>query len=183
MSMLTASAAAAQGYWLVGGDGGVFAFGDASFFGSLAGVRLNRPVVGIAATPTGKGYWLVAGDGGVFSFGDASFEGSTGGCYAIDNCNVDASALAPTPSGKGYWIAFVNGAVFPYGDAGHSKGDAQGALSRGERAVAVASAGSAGYWVATDAGRIFSFGDAQSHGDLGAVQLNRPVVALAGTNS
>jgi hypothetical protein len=56
----------------------VFSFGDATFEGSTGALHLNRPIVGMAATPSGRGYWLVASDGGVFSFGDATFEGSTG---------------------------------------------------------------------------------------------------------
>ena len=67
------------GYRLVGADGGVFSFGDAGFYGSAGGMRLNSPVVGIVATPDGRGYWLVGADGGVFSFGDAGFYGSAGG--------------------------------------------------------------------------------------------------------
>ncbi len=67
------------GYWLVASDGGVFSFGDARFRGGTGGLRLTRPIVGMAATPSGRGYWLVASDGGVFSFGDARFHGSTGG--------------------------------------------------------------------------------------------------------
>jgi hypothetical protein len=68
-----------MGYRLVASDGGIFSFGDAAFFGSTGGMPLNKPIVGIVATPTGKGYWLVASDGGIFSFGDAAFLGSTGG--------------------------------------------------------------------------------------------------------
>ena len=69
------------GYWLAAGDGGVFTFGDAPFFGSIPGrnISLNAPVVGMARTLSGKGYWLVAGDGGVFTFGDAPFFGSIPG--------------------------------------------------------------------------------------------------------
>ena len=59
-------------------DGGIFAFGDATFFGSTGAITLNKPIVGMAATPTGQGYWLVASDGGIFAFGDAKFFGSTG---------------------------------------------------------------------------------------------------------
>ena len=66
------------GYWLVGGDGSIYAFGSASDRGSLRGKPLTRPVVGMAATPSGAGYWMVASDGGIFSFGDAAFHGSTG---------------------------------------------------------------------------------------------------------
>ncbi len=67
-----------QGIWQVGTDGGVFAFGDARFYGSLpgAGVTPNAPIVGIASTPDARGYWLLGADGGVFAFGDAGFFGS-----------------------------------------------------------------------------------------------------------
>jgi len=71
-------ASGSAGYWLVGSDGGVFAFGDAGFFGSTGSMKLSKPIVGMAATPDGKGYWLVGSDGGVFAFGDAGFFGSTG---------------------------------------------------------------------------------------------------------
>jgi hypothetical protein len=66
------------GYWLVASDGGIFAFGDAHFFGSTGAIHLNQPIVAAIATPSGAGYWLVARDGGIFSFGDAHFFGSTG---------------------------------------------------------------------------------------------------------
>ncbi len=67
------------GYRLVAADGGIFAFGDATFAGSTGNLHLNKPIVGMAATPDGAGYWLVASDGGVFAFGDAAFHGSMGG--------------------------------------------------------------------------------------------------------
>jgi len=68
-----------RGYWLVATDGGIFAFGDAGFFGSTGSIHLNEPIVGIATSPTGNGYWIDASDGGVFSFGDTKFWGSMGG--------------------------------------------------------------------------------------------------------
>ncbi|MHB1720751.1 MAG: hypothetical protein ACYCTL_01695, partial [Acidimicrobiales bacterium] len=67
-----------RGYWEVASDGGVFAFGDAQFYGSMGAKPLAAPVVGIASTPDGRGYWEVASDGGVFAFGDAQFYGSMG---------------------------------------------------------------------------------------------------------
>ena len=68
-----------KGYWMVAGDGGIFAFGDAGFYGSMGGQPLNAPVVDLAPTADGKGYWLVGSDGGIFAFGDARFYGSMGG--------------------------------------------------------------------------------------------------------
>ena len=36
--------------WISGrGDGGIFAYGDAPFLGSMGGQRLNAPMVGIAS--------------------------------------------------------------------------------------------------------------------------------------
>src|ERR1700730_7307873 len=54
------------GYMLVATDGGVFAFGDAAFRGSMGGRALAAPIVGMTVTPSGGGYFLVASDGGVF---------------------------------------------------------------------------------------------------------------------
>ncbi len=66
-----------QGYWLVAPDGGTFSF-NAPFFGSMGNVTLDKPIVGMAATPDGGGYWFVASDGGIFSYEDAQFYGSMG---------------------------------------------------------------------------------------------------------
>ncbi len=63
------------GYWEAGSDGGIYAYG-APFEGSAGATKLNKPVVGIAAS--GSGYYLVASDGGVFSY-NAPFLGSMGG--------------------------------------------------------------------------------------------------------
>ena len=48
------------GYWLVASDGGIFAYGDAGFYGSTGSLRLNKPVIGMVPTHDGLGYWLIA---------------------------------------------------------------------------------------------------------------------------
>jgi hypothetical protein len=73
-----ASSPTGKGYYLVGSDGGLFAYGDAVFYGSGLTSGSKAPIVGITTTPMGKGYWLVASDGAVFAFGDAQFLGSAG---------------------------------------------------------------------------------------------------------
>jgi ribosomal protein L24E len=73
-----------NGYWFVAADGGIFAYGDAGFYGSTGAIHLNSPIVGMTAAPDGKGYWFVASDGGVFNYGSAGFAGSLGGSGVND---------------------------------------------------------------------------------------------------
>ena len=108
-----AATASGNGYWLAASDGGIFAFGDARFFGSTGGLTLNRPIVGMAVSPTGNGYWLVASDGGLFAFGDAAFYGSTGAL----RLNRPIVGMAATATGNGYWLVASDGGVFAFGDA------------------------------------------------------------------
>jgi hypothetical protein len=123
----------------------------AAYLGDLAGVALDRPVVGMAATPTGHGYWLVASDGGVFSFGDARFYGSTGG-ITLDKPVV---GMAATPTGHGYWLVASDGGVFSFG-GGLFYGSLGGDPSPGRIAGMVAGSGS-GYWLVNGAGIVTPF--------------------------
>ena len=66
-----------KGYWMVAGDGGVFAFGDATFYGSSEAKPPPASIAGMATTPDGDGYWMVGNDGSVYTFGDAPSLGST----------------------------------------------------------------------------------------------------------
>jgi len=102
-----------RGYWLFASDGGVFAFGDAGFAGSLGKVALKAPIVG-AASPDGGGYLMVASDGGVFAFGDATYYGSLGG-HTLARPVVGIASADP----GGYWLTDSNGAVTAFGDAGY----------------------------------------------------------------
>jgi hypothetical protein len=157
-----AAAPAGDGYWLLGGDGGVFSFGSARFFGSTGAMKLNQPVVAMAATPSGRGYWLVARDGGVFSFGVAGFFGSTGG-MRLNEPIVDFDA---TPTGRGYWLVARDGGIFAFGDATWL-GSVPGTGSCGaiDAASITATPSGRGYWVQTRDGRVWAFGDAPDLGD------------------
>ncbi len=163
------------GYWLVASDGGIFAFGAAGFHGSTGGLSLNKPIVGMAATPDGKGYWLVASDGGIFSFGDAGFYGSTGAL----TLNKPIVGMAATPDGKGYWLVASDGGIFAFGDAVF-KGST-GALALNKPIVGMApSYDGTGYWLVASDGGIFAFGDAVFKGSTGALALNKPIVGMSG---
>jgi hypothetical protein len=114
-------------------DGGVFSFGSARFYGSTGGIRLNAPVVGMAATPNGGGYWLVAKDGGVFSFGNAPFHGSTGSLRLV----APVVGMARDGSGTGYWLAAEDGGVFTFG-AAKFQGSAAGFVASTKRVTQIA---------------------------------------------
>jgi NlpC/P60 family len=159
------------GDWEVASDGGVFSR-QAPFYGSLGGIRLNQPVVGMASTPTGRGYWLVASDGGVFSFGDAGFHGSTG---AI-RLNQPIVGMAPTPSGGGYWLVASDGGIFTFGDAGFY--GSTGAIRLNQPIVGMAPTPTGrGYWLVASDGGIFTFGDAGFYGSL-AGRASAPAVGV-----
>ena len=77
------------------------------------GIRLNAPIVGMAATPDGGGYWLLGQDSGVFSFGDAQFYGSTGNL----RLNQPVLGMAATPDCHGYYLDASDGAFSVWGCA------------------------------------------------------------------
>ena len=106
------AANADKGYFLVGKDGGVFAFGTVPFLGSLPGKGISVDnIIGIASTPSGNGYWLVSATGTVYGFGAAQTLGTAKGSSS------PVSAIAGTPTGGGYWITTQNGTVYAFGNA------------------------------------------------------------------
>ncbi|MGA3147238.1 MAG: hypothetical protein ABSF33_07150, partial [Acidimicrobiales bacterium] len=146
------------------------AFGDAPFYGSMGGQVLNKPIVGMAATPTGAGYYLVAADGGIFAFGDAPFYGSMGGQVL----NKPIVGMAATPTGGGYRLVASDGGIFAFGDApfyGSMGGQVlnqpivgmatptpkSSAVAAGTGTAPVPPVAAPGYWLVAADGGIFSF--------------------------
>ena len=91
-----------RGYWLVGADGGVFAFGDASFEGSIAGMPLAAPITAIVPTTRRR----------TATGSSAPTAGSSRSATRTSTARPGASQLASpivgaaaTPTGHGYWLA------------------------------------------------------------------------------
>ncbi len=167
---------ALPGYWLVAADGGIFAFGHAGFHGSTGGLALNKPMVGMAATPDDGGYWLVASDGGIFTYGDAGFYGSTGNLVL----NKPVVGMAAAPDGNGYWLVASDGGVFAYGDAGFYGSSGNLVLNKPIVGMAATPDGN-GYWLVASDGGVFAYGDAGFYGSTGNLVLNKPIVGMAAT--
>jgi hypothetical protein len=164
------------GYWMVGSDGRVYAYGEASLY-AIPGsgydfIQPNKPIVGMAVTPDGRGYWLVASDGGIFSFGDAVFYGSTGGTPL----NKPIVGMTATAGGKGYWLVASDGGIFAYGDAQFF--GSTGSIHLNQPVVGMAADdATGGYWLVASDGGIFSY-NAPFLGSSGSIRLNKPIVGM-----
>jgi hypothetical protein len=168
-----------SGYDVAGADGGVFAFGNSGFFGSLPGLGVHvDDVVAMATTDDHEGYWLVAADGGVFAFGDARFHGSLAG----EHLDAPVVGMTPTPDGGGYWLVAADGGVFAFGDARYW-GSLPGAGVRVRDVTGMAtSADGGGYWLVAGDGGVFTFGDAVFAGSMAAVHLAGPTVGIVASD-
>jgi hypothetical protein len=158
------------GYQMVASDGGLFAF-NTPFFGSMGGMPLNEPVVGMAVVPDSGGYYEVASDGGIFAF-NAPFYGSMGGKPL--NAPIVGSAF-DTLTG-GYYEVASDGGIFAFnapflGSMGGKP------LNKPIVGIAFDPASGGYYEVASDGG-LFAFG-APFLGSTGNLTLNKPVVGMA----
>ncbi len=194
------------GYWLVGGDGGVFAF-NAPFEGSGApgtgsvglcafafgpsidvsaeslanadGVVSRVNCVGIAGSEGNSGYWIANFPSLPAGFGTAAPPGQLG-CTGLNGAEVGWTGIAATPSGRGFFLVSQNGGVLGCGDATPVGGVTD--LHLADPIVGIASTPDGrGYWLAGADGGVFAFGDAGFYGSMGGRTLNLPVVGIAAT--
>jgi predicted outer membrane repeat protein len=164
------------GYFLVGGDGGVFTFGDAKYEGSCPGVGgCYGAAVAVAPDASGNGYWVFTTRGDVYAFGDAANYGQPG------PQSVPVVSAVRTPDGKGYWILFSNGAIASYGDAANLGAPLGGLTTSNPAAAIFATSDGGGYWVATSNGSVYNYGDAPNDGGTTALHLNGPIIAANGS--
>jgi hypothetical protein len=157
----------------VASDGGIFSFGDAQFYGSTGAIHLNRPVVGMAATPGGGGYWLVASDGGIFAFGNAPFFGSTGAIHL----NQPIVGMITGQGGGGYFMVAADGGIFSFGSAPFF-GSLGGVPIKHPIVAAAVTPADDGYWFADSVGLVSNFGAASYFGSAPS-PLNKPIVGMA----
>ena len=165
----------ADSYWVMTGEGAVFSFGNAPYFGSPLDQGVHPKAADIAGRPGGGGYWILGSDGTVFPFGAAA---PLGGLPQV-NVRTTARKIRPTPTGNGYWILGSDGGIFSFGDAAFF-GSVPG-VGATTAAVDMSSTPSGrGYWVLGEDGGVFSFGDATFFGSVPGLKISwaRPARAI-----
>ena len=167
-----AGAAGRAGYWMLGSDGAVFAFGGAQYLGDQTA---GQGSVDLEPSPSGDGDWILSKDGAIDAFGDAR------GRISIDRDlklqrGEEATSISVTPSGDGLWVFTSTGRVVAYGDAGQF-GDMSGTALNGPVLDSIATPSGRGYYIVASDGGIFAF-DAPFRGSMGGSRLNKPVVGM-----
>jgi hypothetical protein len=169
------SPTAAQGYWLVARDGGIFSY-NRPFFGSTGSIKLNEPIVGMATTNDENGYWMVGADGGIFAFGDAVYGGSLPGKH-VSVSNI--VAIVSDPSTDGYYEIGSDGSVWNFnapqlGDLPffgfHVNDIVGGAMTPDNKGM---------YLVGANGKVYVMLGDGAFQGDASGLPLNAPIVSMA----
>ncbi len=163
-----------HGYWMLGADGAVYAFGNAHPYGNPA----DPTVAHLTPTDTAQGYWIVNRAGHVYTFGDARWYGDGG---PLDP-GEEVRAISETQTHKGYWLFTTEGRVFALGDA-KFYGDMRGVHLNGSVIDSVPTASGRGYFMVASDGGVFAFGDARFRGSLGSTRLNQPIIGLVPTSS
>src|SRR5581483_5110660 len=161
-----------SGYWMVGTDGRVYAFGNATDLGSPA-LPAGAKATHIEPAPAG-GYTVLDDRGDVFSFGNAPALGN-----AALAPGETAVSLSATPSGHGYWIFTSAGRVITQGDA-RNLGDMSGRHLIAPVVSSTVTPDGSGYWMVAADGGVFSFG-APFWGSTGDLKLNKPVEGIVPT--
>ncbi len=161
------------GYWMLAQNGGIFAFGDTTFYGTAASYGTNN-WVDMEKAPFLNGYWLLNSDGDVVPFGSVADLGSFTGTLASGE---EFTSISKTTTGKGYWLFTNRGRVVPFGDA-KFYGDMSQVKLNGPVLDSIPTASGLGYYMVASDGGIFAFGDAQFRGSMGNARLNAPVQSL-----
>jgi len=162
-----------SGYWLLGSDGTVYAFGDAVSHGDASAGPAQA--IDLEPTPSGQGYWVLDNRGRIRAFGDAAHLGDAVSTKLAPG--ETPASLSATPTGAGYWVFTNRGRAIPFGDAAFL-GDMSGTTLNGPVLDSVATLSGHGYYMVAADGGIFAFGDARFAGSMGGRNLNAPVRSL-----
>ncbi|MCP5026759.1 MAG: hypothetical protein GY929_10800 [Actinomycetia bacterium] len=181
--------AAADGYWLAGLDGSMWAFGSADDLGHAcrSGYGTGRITdfeallvdPGVRDEPT----WVALHADGEINVGsgrlippEAPQPWEVGAAAAV--ALMPLTSVDNHPSFD-FWVVYDNGAVIPVTYSSMPWfGDLRTTTLNQPIIDAVATPDGQGYWLVGLDGGVFSFGSARFHGSMGGIPLNEPVVAM-----
>jgi len=174
-----ADAGTNNGYILAASDGGIFAYGTAAFHGSMGGITLSAPVVGVSSITsngTDTGYYMVGSDGAVYAFGSAQYKG---GANSPNTGNTGSFvAIAADPNG-GYWLLDSTGQIYAYGGAPYYGGSPVNYSGNFVGIAATTNGG--GYWLVTSSGEVYAYGNAPYGGNAPAAAND--IVGITAANN
>jgi hypothetical protein len=166
-----------NGYWLVGADGGIFAFAGAPYDGSAHGILPSgQSVVAMASTPDGGGYWEVTNAGNVYAYGDAQYEGGMGG----SNLNCAIVGMTAAQNDSSYWMDGCDGGVFSFGQA-VAYGSVAGTGKYFYIEAMTSTHDGYGFYLMAFDGSLLTYGDAQFQGALYGNNTYGQIAGVAGT--
>lgn len=185
------SSADGKGYFMVASDGGVFAFGDATFSGSCPGSGgcSGAAVAVVPTLMTGSGYWLMTATGHVYGFGVPSYGEPGPQSSPITSASVTDDRVGSDYAYGGYYILDANGQVFAYGTSANGANRQIEAVPPGQAgginpATAISTmvygpfGPDDGNWVATANGGVFAFGGVPNYGGMSGTKLNGSIIAM-----
>ncbi len=159
------------GYWMLGGDGKLYNFGNASHF------KFAQPfAAAMTARRNGTGVWVTDFFGNVHTYGHATYQGG----HPALRSGEFVTTISATPSARGYWLFTNLGRVFKFGDA-KKHGDLSNVALTGPIIASVATRDGNGYYMVGSDGGIFAFGSAKFHGSMGGKRLDGRIVGIAPT--
>jgi hypothetical protein len=159
------------GYWMLGADGKLYRFGNASRFSSAGPFA-----AAVTARRNGTGVWVVDFFGNVHAYGHATYQGG----HPALRSGEFVTTISATPTARGYWLFTSLGRVFPFGDA-KTHGDLRNLTLAGPIIASVATRDGNGYYMVGSDGGIFAFGSAKFHGSMGGRRLDGRIVGISPT--
>ncbi len=167
--------ASGRGYWLVGCDGSVYAFGDATRFGGArTSMQQHGGVVAAVGAPSGTGMWMVARDGFIAAIGNAAPLAFT------TPPTAPIVSATGAPHLNGLWATTETGTVLRAGAAG-LLGDLSGAPPGAPVVGIAATHAGHGYWLVDRNGNVSAFGDAVVVAGTASSENAAAVVGIAPT--
>jgi len=154
-----------SGYWYLGTDGGVYAYGPGAIsYGGSGNTGLSDPFNAMDGPPGNVGYWTVTSTGKVYEFGNVSHYGDLY-TIAVAPPSDPIKDIERSGDNLGYWLLGVYGDVYAFGSAVHGGNGTGGAGYVGFLDMSRRGTSNSEYWLLRSDGVVQNFGGAPHYGN------------------